>query len=127
MVTGIAVAPSMWVDACESDGKGTGNSVRQSTAITDGKHVPHFSFLFYLSHSLPFCRAMFYDCRFLLKWWYLSPILFNSFADIAAHRRTGQHPFGGSNRVLPEWRTQLVCYAPRQGEKNNNELLKSLF
>ena len=27
---------------------------------------------------------MFYDCRFLLKWWYLSPILFNSFADIAA-------------------------------------------
>ena len=19
------------------------------------------------------------------------------------HRRTGQHPFGGSNRVLPEW------------------------
>ena len=24
------------------------------------------------------------------------------------HRRTGQHPFGGSNRVLPEWRTQIV-------------------
>ena len=25
------------------------------------------------------------------------------------HRRTGQHPFGGSTRVLPEWRTQFVC------------------
>ena len=28
------------------------------------------------------------------------------------HRRTGQHPFGGSNRVLPEWRTQIVCSRP---------------
>ena len=29
------------------------------------------------------------------------------------YRRTGQHPFGGGgvNRVLPEWRTQLVCHA----------------
>ena len=27
------------------------------------------------------------------------------------HRRMGQHPFGGSNRVLPEWRTQIVCHA----------------
>ena len=26
-----------------------------------------------------------------------------------SHRRTGQHPFGRSNRVLPEWRTQIVC------------------
>ena len=34
-----------------------------------------------------------------------------------AHRRTGQHPFGGSNRVLPEWRTQLVCHAAPPGRK----------
>ena len=33
------------------------------------------------------------------------------------HRRTGQHPFGGSNRVLPEWRTQLVCHAAPPGRK----------
>ena len=38
------------------------------------------------------------------------------------HRRTGEHPFGGSNRVLPEWRTQLVCHAAPPGRKNNNEL-----
>ena len=31
---------------------------------------------------------------------------------------------GGSNRVLPEWRRQIVCH---QGEKNNNELLQCLF
>ena len=43
------------------------------------------------------------------------------------HRRTGQHLFGGSNRVLPEWRTQIVCHAPPPGRKNNNELLQSLF
>ena len=33
------------------------------------------------------------------------------------HRRTGQHPFGGSNRVLPEWRTQLLCHAAPPGRK----------
>ncbi len=43
------------------------------------------------------------------------------------HRRTGEHPFGGSNRVLPEWRTQLVCHAAPPGRKNNNELLQCLF
>ena len=44
-----------------------------------------------------------------------------------AHRRTGEHPFGGSNRVLPEWRKQLVCHAAPPGRKNNNELLQCLF
>ena len=34
-------------------------------------------------------------------------------------RCTGQHLFGGSNRVLPEWRTQIVYHA--------NELLQSVF
>ena len=43
------------------------------------------------------------------------------------HRRTGEHPFGGSNRVLPEWRKQLVCHAAPPGRKNNNELLQRLF
>ena len=43
------------------------------------------------------------------------------------HRYTGQHPFGGSNRVLPEWRTQIVCLVALPGRKNNNELLQSLF
>ena len=43
------------------------------------------------------------------------------------HRRTGEHPFGGSNRVLPEWRTQLVCHAAPPGRKNNNELTQCLF
>ena len=43
------------------------------------------------------------------------------------HRRTGEHPFGGSNRVLPEWRKQLVCHAAPPGRKNNNELLQCLF
>ena len=43
------------------------------------------------------------------------------------HRRTGEHPFGGSNRVLPEWRKQLVCHAAPPGRKNNNELLHCLF
>ena len=28
------------------------------------------------------------------------------------HRHTGQHSFGGSNRVLPEWRKQIVCSRP---------------
>ena len=28
------------------------------------------------------------------------------------HRRTGQHPFGGSNPVLPEWsRTNVLSFA----------------
>ena len=31
--------------------------------------------------------------------------------------RTGQHPFGGSNRVLPEWQTQIVCQAAPPGRK----------
>ena len=43
------------------------------------------------------------------------------------HMRTGQHPFGGSNRVLPEWQTQIICQAPPPGENNNNVLLQSLF
>ena len=43
------------------------------------------------------------------------------------HRRMGQHPFGGSNRVLPEWRTQIVCHAAPPGRNNNNELLQCLF
>ena len=43
------------------------------------------------------------------------------------HRRTGEHPFGGSNRVLPEWRTQLVCHAAPPGRKNNDELTQCLF
>ena len=43
------------------------------------------------------------------------------------HRRTGEHPFGGSNRVLPEWRKQLVCHAAPPGRKNNDELLQCLF
>ena len=47
--------------------------------------------------------------------------------DPPAHRRTGEHPFGGSNRVLPEWRTQLVCHAAPPGRKNNNELTQCLF
>ena len=34
-----------------------------------------------------------------------------------AHGRTGQHPFGGPNPVLPEWRTQIVCHAARPGKK----------
>ena len=38
------------------------------------------------------------------------------------HRHTGQHPFGGSNQVLPVFVTRS-----RQGEKNNNEQLKSLL
>ena len=42
------------------------------------------------------------------------------------HRRTGQHPFGGSNQVLPEWRTQIVCHAAPPG-RTNNELLQCLF
>ena len=42
---------------------------------------------------------------------------------ITWHRRTGQHPFGGSNKVLPECRTQIVCHE----EKNNNELLQCQF
>ena len=30
--------------------------------------------------------------------------------NIRRHRRTGQHPLGGGwNRVLPEWRTPIVC------------------
>ena len=33
---------------------------------------------------------------------------------------------GGSNRVLPEWRTQIVCHAAPPG-RNNNELLQCLF
>ena len=43
------------------------------------------------------------------------------------HRRTDEHPFGGSNRVLPEWQTQLVCHAAPPGRKNNNELTQCLF
>ena len=41
-------------------------------------------------------------------------IEFKYYADAihSGHRRTGQHPFGGSNRVLPEWRTQIVCSRP---------------
>ena len=46
---------------------------------------------------------------------------------VSVHRRMGQRPFGGSNRVLHEWRTQLFVARPRQGEKNNNELLQCLF
>ena len=43
------------------------------------------------------------------------------------HRRTGQHPFGGSNRILPEYRTRIVFTRPRQGEKDYNELLQCIF
>ena len=50
-----------------------------------------------------------------------------SYVCMYVHRRTGQHPFGGSNRVLPEWRTQLVCHAAPPGGKNNDELLQCLF
>ena len=37
---------------------------------------------------------------------------YNMYDDVDDHRRCGQHPFGGSNRVLPEWRTQIVCSRP---------------
>ena len=43
------------------------------------------------------------------------------------HRRTGQHPFGGSARVLIECRTQIVCHAAPTGSTHTNELLQSLF
>ena len=42
-------------------------------------------------------------------------------------RRTGQHSFGGSHRVLPEWRTQIVCHAAPPGRKNINELISVLI
>ena len=57
----------------------------------------------------------------------LLEIMFASDNKYYHHRRTGQHPFVGSNRVLPEWRTQIVCHAAPPGRKNNNELLQSLF
>ena len=41
--------------------------------------------------------------------------------------RTGQHPFGESNKGLPEWRTQIVCNAAQPVRKNDNELLQCLF
>ena len=34
------------------------------------------------------------------------------------HRRTGQHPFGGSNRVLPEWPSQIVFHSAMPERKN---------
>ena len=53
--------------------------------------------------------------RILSTWW------------LGTSRRTGQHSFGGSHRVLPEWRTQIVCHAAPPGRNNNNELLQFLF
>ena len=47
-------------------------------------------------------------------------------SNVVGHRRTGQHPFGGSNRVLPDWRTQIVCHAAPPGRKNK-ELLQWVF
>ena len=44
--------------------------------------------------------------------------------DTDIYMRMGQHPF--SNRVLPEWRTQIVCHAASPRRKNN-ELLLCLF
>ena len=35
-------------------------------------------------------------------------VFINNETRLCAYRRTGQQPFGGSNRVLPEWRTQIV-------------------
>ena len=35
-----------------------------------------------------------------------------------SHRRTGNIHLGESNRVLPEWRTQIVCHAAPPGRKN---------
>ena len=32
-----------------------------------------------------------------------------------------------SNRVLPKWRTQIVCHATPSGRKNHNKLLQRLF
>ena len=59
----------------------------------------------------------------LFRW--TTPLPMKSITGV--HRRTGEHPFGGSNRVLPEWRTQLVCHAAPPGRKNNNELTQCLF
>ena len=53
--------------------------------------------------------------RILSAWW------------LGTSRRSGQHSFGGSHRVLPEWRTQIVCHAAPPGRNNNNELLQCLF
>ena len=40
----------------------------------------------------------------------------------------GQHPFGGgSNRVLPEWRTQLVCHAAPPERKNKKIIAMPIF
>ena len=68
-----------------------------------GTYCPAFQ----ISHLLQFSRGR--PCKYI------------------THRRTGEHPFGGSNRVLPEWRKQLVCHAAPPGRKNNNELLQCLF
>ena len=29
--------------------------------------------------------------------------IYNNYSSTHNHRRTGQHPFGGADRVLPEW------------------------
>ena len=44
-----------------------------------------------------------------------------------AHGRTGQHPFGGQTQFCPNGERKLFVTRPRQGEKNNKELLQSLF
>ena len=45
--------------------------------------------------------------------------------------RANIHLGGGGVKTsfahLPEWRTQIVCYAAPPGRKNNNELLQCLF
>ena len=43
------------------------------------------------------------------------------------HMRTGQHPFGGQTEFYPNGKHKLFVKRPRQGEKNNNVLLQSLF
>ena len=43
------------------------------------------------------------------------------------HRRTGEHPFGGQTEFCPNGENNLSVTRPRQGEKNNNELLQCLF
>ena len=43
------------------------------------------------------------------------------------HMRTGQHPFGGQTEFCLNGKHKLFVKRPRQGEKNNNVLLQSLF
>ena len=75
-------------------------------------------------------KSFFWERCCFWKFWFArregSGQLFSILKQVVKHRRTGQHPFGGSNRVLPEWQTQIVCHAAPSGRKNHNELLQCL-